>query len=67
MELSGLATEIRNEMQINKNLELNWAIVKDWNESSRYESEISEAQARNLYAACTARKDGVLNWIKRKW
>jgi hypothetical protein len=67
MKLSGLATEIRTEMQINKNLELNWAIVKDWNESSRYESEISEAQARNLYGACTARKDGVLNWIKRKW
>ena len=67
MRLSGLAPELKHEMEVNRLLELNWAVVKDWSESSRYEIEISETQARDLYSACTARSHGVLNWIKRKW
>jgi len=67
MKLSGLAPELEKEMQTNKPLELNWAVVKDWSETSRYEIAISEAQARDLYSACTARTDGVLNWIRRRW
>jgi HEPN domain-containing protein len=67
MSLAGLAPELKKEMETNKHLELNWAVVKDWSESSRYEIGITEAQARDLYSACTARKDGVLNWIKRRW
>jgi len=67
MKLAGLAPELENEMRTNKPLELNWAVVKDWSESSRYEIGISEAQARDLYSACTARGSGMLNWIRRRW
>jgi HEPN domain-containing protein len=67
MSLSGLAPELKKEMEANIPLELNWAVVKDWSESSRYEIGITEAQARDLYSACTARTDGVLNWIRRRW
>jgi len=54
MSLAGLAPELKKEMETNKPLELNWAVVKDWSESSRYEIRITEAQARDLYSACTA-------------
>jgi hypothetical protein len=54
-------------METNKPLELNWAVMKDWSESARYEIGITEGQARDLYSACTARSNGVLSWIKRKW
>lgn len=67
MKLSGLAPDLEKEMETNKPLELNWAVVKDWSESSRYEIGITEAQARDLYSACTARRNGVLNWIRRRW
>lgn len=67
MKLSGLDPGLKQEMQTNKPLELNWAVVKDWSESSRYEIGISEAQARQLYSACTVRNAGVLNWIRRRW
>jgi hypothetical protein len=67
MSLAGLAQELKKEMDANKPLELNWAVVKDWSESSRYEIGTTEAQARDLYSACTARRDRVLNWIKRRW
>lgn len=67
MKLSGLASELEKEMKTNKPLELNWAVVKDWSESSRYDIGITEAQARNLYSACTTRNAGVLNRIRRRW
>jgi hypothetical protein len=54
-------------MKTNKSLELNWAVIKDWSEAVRYEIEINETQARDLYSACTARRNGVLNWIRRRW
>jgi HEPN domain-containing protein len=67
MKLSGLAPELEKEMKTNKSLELNWAVIKDWSEAVRYEIEINETQARDLYSACTARRNGVLNWIRRRW
>jgi hypothetical protein len=67
MKLSGLAPELDKERESNKPLELNWAVVKDWSESARYEVGISETQARDLYSACTARRNGVLSWIKQRW
>ena len=67
MKLSGLDPELKKEMETNKTLELNWAIVKDWSELARYELGTTETQARDLYSACTARRNGVLSWIKRRW
>ena len=66
MRLSGLAPELEKELKTNKLLELSWAVVKDWSESLRYEIGITEPQARDLYSACTARRNAVLNWIKRR-
>ncbi len=48
-------------------LGLNWAVAKDWNEGSRYILSTSEAQARDLYSACTARTHGLLSWLKNYW
>jgi HEPN domain-containing protein len=45
---------------------LNWSIVKDWNEISRYALH-PEDEARSLYAAITNRPDGILTWIRRHW
>lgn len=45
----------------------NWAIVKDWSETKRYERTITESQARDFYSATTARANGVLKWIKAHW
>ncbi|WP_181778879.1 HEPN domain-containing protein [Pseudonocardia pini] len=44
----------------------NWATVKDWNESSRYETWTAQ-DAEDLLAAIKERGSGVLGWIKRHW
>lgn len=67
VRLAGLWPTLEKDMKAIRTLELNWAIVKDWSETSRYELSITEAQARDMYSACTARKNGILAWIKRQW
>ncbi|MBP2708215.1 HEPN domain-containing protein [Microbispora sp. RL4-1S] len=45
---------------------VNWATVKDWNESSRY-NEWTEAEAKDLYKAINQRTHGVLQWVRKHW
>jgi hypothetical protein len=66
VKLTGLAPEFESERQSNGNLELNWIVVNDWSEDSRYEIGITESDARNLYSACIGR-NGILTWIRKRW
>jgi hypothetical protein len=66
VRIAELAPFFERDRLINGDLELNWAVVKDWSESSRYELGISEQQAHDLYSACTG-LNGVLQWIKERW
>ncbi|HUW46052.1 MAG TPA: DNA-binding protein [Dehalococcoidia bacterium] len=66
IRVAGLGPVFENARRVNPALDVNWAIVKDWNEESRYEVHISKAQARDLYSASVGR-NGVLPWIKRQW
>jgi len=67
LKLSGLETELNKAMAADKSLEVNWAVVKDWDETSRYEAQISCQQTKDMYSACTARKHGILAWIRKRW
>ncbi|MFF0489344.1 HEPN domain-containing protein [Nocardia sp. NPDC004068] len=44
----------------------NWAVVKDWTEASRYETK-TEQDARELVEAISARRSGVMAWVKSHW
>ncbi|WP_084510609.1 HEPN domain-containing protein [Nocardia lijiangensis] len=43
-----------------------WAVVKDWTETSRYETK-SEQDAKELVQAVGARRSGVMTWVKTHW
>jgi hypothetical protein len=64
---SGLKIELQREFTSNPLLEVNWAIVKDWSQNSRYDNGISKTKAKDLYAAILSRKNGVLTWLKKWW
>jgi HEPN domain-containing protein len=64
--LAGLAPDFKRDRQTNKELEENWAVVKDWKESFRYDLSITKQRAVDLFSACTGR-NGVLPWIKNRW
>jgi hypothetical protein len=67
LNISGLKVQFKNETDVNPSLAVNWAIVKDWSEETRYSDRIMEANARALYKAVTARNYGILSWLKRLW
>jgi HEPN domain-containing protein len=66
VRVAGLAPDFERDKRANPDLELNWAVVKDWSESTRYDFGITKVQARDLYSACTGR-NGVLPWIRKRW
>ena len=64
---AGLTLVLQSDMKNNSTLQLNWAIVKDWNQASRYDINISIFQAKDFYSACFTRTNGIYSWIKKRW
>jgi hypothetical protein len=63
--LAGLDSARGLDISRNPALGVNWMVVKDWRETSRYQSW-TEPQARKLFEAVTNPSDGVLQWIKQR-
>jgi hypothetical protein len=64
---SSLKPQHQAELAAHPEFTVNWAVVRDWSEQDRYMLGTSRAEARDLYAAITSRKYGVLRWLKRHW
>jgi len=67
LDAAGLRTDLKQEVKSNKPFEINWGIVKDWNEETRYRTPIPESTAMDLYSAIVNPKIGVLSWLKKRW
>lgn len=57
---AGLEDEMKGDLAVS----VQWDIVKDWSEQSRYEIGTGEQEARDLYDAIA---NGVVPWIKAHW
>ena len=62
-----LKSKLEHEIETNPIFEAYWNIIEDWSEQFRYSDSILMSTARDLYRACTARKNGVLSWLKKWW
>ena len=67
IKTAGLGPIFDAEINANPDFALNWAVVKDWNEETRYLNPISQARANDLFSAITTRNNGVITWLKRFW
>lgn len=61
-----LVTDRKTATDANPVLETYWSIVKDWNESSRYDRK-TQLEAQTLFDAIIDPANGVLPWIKVRW
>jgi hypothetical protein len=52
------------DIKTNSSLNKNWAVVKDWDVSSRYLTK--GLNGRDLYRA-VAGKNGVMQWLRQRW
>ena len=66
-KLSGLWTAFQNDKAANPQLDVNWAVVKDWSEASRYQANITQLDAQDLHSACGSPQDGIFRWIRARW
>lgn len=65
--LAGVWPDFEAASNANRALQLNWSLIKDWSEAVRYDPTITRTEAREYYSACTAKNDGILPWIRRRW
>lgn len=66
VKLAGLEHSRAQHALANTTFGSNWAVVKDWNEASRYETW-SQQEAADLLLAIGQRGSGVFVWTKKHW
>ena len=66
LRTAGLKPTLDADTLLNPTFMGNWGIVKDWQETSRYENK-SQQEAETLYDAIANIPDGVLPWIRVRW
>lgn len=67
LNVSGLKQQHQLEVKGNADFAVNWAVVRDWSEKARYTVGRSGAEAHDLYLAISARRHGILKWLKKHW
>lgn len=64
---AGLAQAHAARLNASPAFSANWAIVKDWSETKRYDKSITAVSAKDMVEAVTARGVGVLSWLRSVW
>jgi len=64
--VAGLQVEMNRKAAADAQFDINWTIVKDWSEISRYETH-TQMDAESLYIAVADRQHGVLRWLRQLW
>jgi hypothetical protein len=62
--VAGLKQNLYDQWQIMPKLRTNWLIVTTWSEQARYQHNITQLTAQDLYDAVTENQTGVLSWLK---
>ncbi len=65
--VAGLKQKLSEKVKADTEFKLNWAVAKDWSETSRYECNIDKKKAIDLFNAVTEINSGVLAWVKTYW
>jgi hypothetical protein len=66
IQAAGLAADLKRDSLTDPDLDASWTLVKNWNESSRYERKTG-TEAKDIIQAITDPKHGVLPWLKARW
>jgi HEPN domain-containing protein len=66
LKATGLAQEFNTEIERNRQIRENWAIVVNWSEEKRY-TRNDKQTAEAMFDAITDKDNGVFIWIKQHW
>jgi HEPN domain-containing protein len=65
--LAGLTQDQKQKASADQRFAINWVLVTDWSEQSRYIAAGSARDAADLYKAICERNHGVLPWLRNWW
>jgi hypothetical protein len=66
VKCAGLDSHLRIA-KTNASFDSYWSEATKWSPEFRYKIEISKAEAIGFYKAITARKHGIMQWIRAHW
>lgn len=66
LKIAQLDSQFQQDSKNNPDLEANWATVKDWNVTSRYETK-TKREALDINQSINQRKNGMLVWVQQYW
>ena len=66
LRTAGLQVELQQMVRSDPAFANNWTIVREWTETSRYETHI-QPLAQDMYQAVSDNDHGVLSWITLHW
>lgn len=67
LEVSGVKVEFEEATRDNEALRVNWSVIKDWSETSRYALDVTEQSAQDMLVAVSDEATGMLPWLKKQW
>lgn len=66
LDIAGLGSAFTQEAGQDPELKTNWALVKDWNEETRYQGR-GQQEAEEILAAIDDPRHGVFQWLRKSW
>ena len=67
LRISGFVSFLIEQNSKDPQFRENWETLDDWNEALRYNPDVTEEEARDLFAAVSDPLHGVLPWLKTLW
>lgn len=61
---AGLKQELKDKENQDEDFRLYWVVVSKWSEEFRYDSNITEQDAHDLFDAITDNQSGVIQWLQ---
>ncbi|HCE1985903.1 TPA: hypothetical protein ACPVYA_004268 [Vibrio parahaemolyticus] len=65
--VAGLKQKLKEQEEADVEFSLNWAVAKDWSETSRYECNVEKSKAIDFLDAVNDGESGILKWLKNFW
>ena len=67
LEAAELNSNLDQQMAANLRFRVNWNTVKQWQLDTRYDPNVTQPKAQELFSSVTENNDGVLSWLRTVW
>lgn len=67
IETAELKSTLDQQMAANQKFTVNWNTVKQWRIETRYEPNVGQSKAQELFSCTRENNDGVLSWLRTVW